>query len=300
MKNIFMMAVICIAATACNRGAMPSITPVINAQIKNEQGNTILAGHCAVAILQTDPYKEWFDRSYNNYTIDSSTVHIMQPYLTNKTVEIFLGSWCGDSKREVPRMIKILQAASFDTANIKLIFVDNSTATYKQSPQHEEAGKNIHHVPTIIVYSHGKETGRIIESPKVSLEKDMLAILLHKSYTPNYESIAWWMQHVPQKAGVMSDAALQPAVNTLKPVCKSMREFNAYGYVLLAQKNYAEALNVFRLNTLLFPTMAAAYSSLGEAYNTTGNKEYAKKSFQKVLQLKPGDETATKMLVELN
>ena len=79
-----------------------------------------------------------------------------------------------------------------------------------------------------------------------------------------------------------------------------MSDFNAYGYVLLAQKNYTEALNVFKLNTLLFPAIAGTYDSLGEAFMTIGNNEDAKKSYQKVLQLKPGDENAAKMLSKLN
>lgn len=294
-----MMAAVCIAATACNRNAMPSSTPITNAQVQNEQGKTILAGHCSVSILQTGAYKEWFDKSYNNYTVDTATIHLMQPYLANKTIEIFLGSWCGDSKREVPRMIKILQLASFDTANLKLIFVDNSTKAYKQSPQHEEAGKTIHHVPTIIVYANNKETGRIIESPKISLEKDMLAILLHQPYAPNYKSIAWWVKNVKEKGTIMSDEKLQNVSHNIKPVNERMSELNTYGYVLLAQKNYAGALNVFKVNALLYPAMAGTYDSLGEAYMQAGNNGEAKKNYEKVLQLKPGDENAIKMLAQL-
>lgn len=300
MKYIIMMAAVCIAALACNRGTMPPSTPIINAQIQNQQGNTILAGHCALSILQTTPYKEWYDKSYNGYTVDTTTVHIMQSQLTNKTIEIFLGSWCGDSKREVPRMIKILQAANFDTANLRLIFVDNSPKTYKQSPQHEEAGKIIHHVPTIIMYSHGKETGRIIESPRVSLEKDMLAILLRKPYDPNYKGIAWWTKNVKERAQPINDLALQNIAFKIKPLCAQMRELNTYGYVLLGQKNYAEALNVFKLNTFIFPAVPGTYDSLGEAFSIAGDKGEAKKNYEKVLQLKPGDENATKMLAQLS
>jgi len=51
MKNIFMMAAVCIVAVSCNRAAVPSATPYTNAEIKNEQGNTILAGHCSVSML---------------------------------------------------------------------------------------------------------------------------------------------------------------------------------------------------------------------------------------------------------
>ena len=47
----------------------------------------------------------------------------------------------------------------------------------------EEVGKNIHRVPTFIFLHGNKEIGRIVESPVVSLEKDMIAILEKKSYS---------------------------------------------------------------------------------------------------------------------
>jgi len=299
MKNIFMMAAVCIATVSCNRAAMPSATPYINAEIKNEQGNTILAGHCSVSKLYITPYKDWFDKSYNEYAVDSVTANQLQPLLENKTLEIFLGSWCGDSKREVPRMIKILQTASFDTAGLRLIFVDNSAATYKQSPQHEEREKNIHHVPTIIVYDKRKEVGRIVESPVVSLEKDLLAILQQQSYIPHYRSIVYWQQHINRRNTIFTDDKLQSLATVFKPICEGMRDFNAYGNMLLAQQNFNEALNVFRLNVLLYTDVAGVYSSLGKAYLTIGNKENAKKNLDKALALKPGDENIMKMLDEL-
>lgn len=284
MKNIFIMAAICFVALSCNRYAAPSITPYSNAEIKNEQGNTILAGHCSLSILNKEPYHQWFDTNYNKYIPDTSVVNTLSPLLQNKEIEIFLGSWCGDSKREVPRMIKVLQTSSFDTSNLRLIFVDNSTKAYKQSPWHEEKGKNIHRVPTIIVYEHNKEIGRIIETPVVSLEKDILTIVQKQSYTPNYKAIAYWQQNISRRAHLLSDETLQSFVATLKPICNGMREFNAYGYVLLAQHKYNEALNVFRLNTFLYPDKPGTFDSLGEAYFTIGNKEKQRKIINRFLR----------------
>jgi tetratricopeptide (TPR) repeat protein len=294
-----MMAAVCITATACNRRAMPSTTPSADTEIQNDQNKKILAGHCPLAAVYTAPYKDWFYKSYDNYTIDSFTLNLIAPMLKNKTIEVFLGSWCGDSKREMPRLVKILQAAGFDTANLKLIFVDNSLKHYKQSPQHEEASKNIHHVPTIIIYNNGGEMGRIIESPKISLEKDLLAILLHQPYGPKYQGVDYWLKHWRSKNATLNDEKLRQAAAEIKPICSGMGEFNAYGYVLLAQNNYAEAINVFKLNALLFPEASGTYDSLGEAYFNAGNKAEAKKNYEQVLQLKPGDENALKMLDKL-
>lgn len=293
-----MGAAIMVLAVACHRATVPTVTttvtntPVINTEIKNASGQTILAGHASISALQMPNYKAWYDDSYNSYAVDAAAAKQLQPLLQNKSIEVFLGSWCGDSKREVPRMIRILEQAGMDTARLSLIFVDNSTGSYKQSPQHEERGKNIHHVPTFIIYDDKKELGRVVESPVSSLEKDLLAILQQQPYQPNYHAIAHWTKQVAERTRNMTDGELQNLVATLKPLCRHYGEFNGYGYVLLAAKNTTEALNVFRLNTMIYPDNAGVFDSLAEAWETTGNNKEAIAAYEKVLQLKPGDEKA--------
>jgi len=294
-----MVAVILVLTVACHRATVPATTPIINTEIKNASGQLILAGHASPSAMQQPNYKAWFDKSHESYTIDTPAVQQLKPLLKNKSVEIFLGSWCGDSKREVPRMLKILSNADVDTANVSLIFVDNSTTSYKQSPQHEEKDKNIHHVPTIIMYDGKKEMGRIIESPMASLEKDMLAILEHKTYQPNYKAIDYWRTNIKTREKDMTDEELQSLVATLKPLCKHSGEFNAYGYMQLAAKNTNEALNVFKLNTMIYPDNAGLFDSLGEAWATVGNKPAAITAYEKVLALKPADENAKKKIEAL-
>ncbi len=292
-----MVAAIMVLAVACHRATVPAgttvtNTPIINTEIKNASGQTILAGRASISAMQMPNYKTWYDDSYNSYAVDVAAARQLQPLLQNKTMEVFLGSWCGDSKREVPRMIRILQQAGMDTARLSLVFVDNSTGSYKQSPQHEERGKSIHHVPTFIIYDDKKEIGRIVESPVSSLEKDLLAILQQQSYQPNYRAINHWTKQVIERNRNMTDSELQNLVATLKPLCRHYGEFNGYGYVLLAARNTTEALNVFRLNTMIYPDNAGVFDSLAEAWETTGNKKEAIAAYEKVLQLKPGDEKA--------
>ena len=83
-------------------------------------------------------------------------------------------------------MLKILKEASVNSNHIKLIFLNNTAAMYKQSPQHEEEGKNIVRTPTYIIYDGKKEMGRIIDSPIESFERDLLKILRKEHYQPNF------------------------------------------------------------------------------------------------------------------
>jgi hypothetical protein len=84
--------------------------------------------------------------------------------------------------------MKMLDCCGFPRAQLKLVMVSNQPDLYKQSPQHEEAGRQIRRVPTLIIEDGAEEWGRIIELPVVSLEKDMLRILRRDGYRPNYSA----------------------------------------------------------------------------------------------------------------
>lgn len=300
MKAIFITISFClILFTSCHRGAVPASTPVVNTETKTATGQPMLLGHCSVAELYREPYSKWYNTSFSNYKTDSNTIAQLGSALKGKTIEVFLGTWCGDSQREVPRLVKILQQARFDTANLKLIFVDNTPGKYKQSPQHEEQGLFIFRVPTIVIYGKS-EMGRIVESPVVSLEKDLLTILQKQPYTPNYKAGNYWHKEVARKSKPMSDAELQSLAVTMKPMTRAMGEINSLGYLVLYQKDYTQALNIFKLNTFMYPDNAGTYDSLAEGYAVSGDKEKAKYYYQKVLAMKPGDENATKQLGLLN
>ena len=97
-----------------------------------------------------------------------------------------MGTWCGDSRREVPRMLKILDYCGIKPEQVKIVMVSNADSLYKQSPNHEERGLNILRVPTLIVYENTTEINRVIEYPVESLEKDLLRIMSKQPYKPNY------------------------------------------------------------------------------------------------------------------
>ena len=65
---------------------------------------------------------------------------------------------------------------------VQMIMLDrNKTSGYGL-----EKDKNIHHVPTIVVYKERQEIGRIIETPTETLEEDLFNILIGDPSTPNY------------------------------------------------------------------------------------------------------------------
>ncbi|MFD2588410.1 TlpA family protein disulfide reductase [Croceitalea marina] len=160
----------------------------INQEIKTEKGLQFLVGPINLEGLQSEPYKAWFTPSYNNYEVDKSLTKMMKKSIGDFNIKLFLGTWCGDSKRETPRIIKILKEAKFPLKNLEIIALDRRKGFYKKSPGREEKGLNIIKVPTLIFLKNGKEANRIVESPIASLEEDILAILSGETYVPNYSS----------------------------------------------------------------------------------------------------------------
>ncbi|MEO6694505.1 MAG: serine hydrolase [Ignavibacteria bacterium] len=78
------------------------------------------------------------------------------------------------------------------------------------------------------------------------------------------------------------------------------RQLNNIGYMFLQNELTIAAIEIFKLNTELFPDIANCFDSLGEAYLKAGNKEEAKKSYSKVVLLDPENEGAKKILDSLN
>ena len=64
-------------------------------------------------------------------------------------------------------------------------------------------------------------------------------------------------------------------------------ELNRLGYKLLEQGLTTEALHVFQLNAVAYPSSANVYDSLGQAYVALGDRERALAAYAKALALNP-------------
>jgi len=74
---------------------------------------------------------------------------------------------------------------------------------------------------------------------------------------------------------------------------------NGTGYELLSQHKMDQAIQMFRVNTILYPKSENVYDSLGEAYLKSGQKAKAKENYQKVLEINPKNEKVVKILETL-
>lgn len=136
--------------------------------------------------LKQAPYQSWYNRYHNSYKPDEATVKALKKHIKGVKIKAFMGTWCGDSKRETPRFYKLLEAVDFNEKNLEMICVN----TGKKTPDNLQEGLNIKRVPTFIFYKKGKEIGRYVEYPRESIEKDILAILSGKNYKHVYSDLS--------------------------------------------------------------------------------------------------------------
>jgi thiol-disulfide isomerase/thioredoxin len=135
---------------------------------------TFILGYFKRDRMLVEPYSEWFIKGYDDYSFNSQVVNsLLDISQEGISIKIVMGTWCPDSRREVPRFMKILDLWHFPDENLILIGVDN--AKTPSVPEYKIL--NIERVPTFIIYKNKVETGRIIETPVTSLEQDLLNIL---------------------------------------------------------------------------------------------------------------------------
>lgn len=272
------------------------------AQEHNEkpEPTKILGKSTVEDIKKVEVHAEWFNKNYDAYTPNANIVgQLSQTKHKKISVEVFYGTWCGDTKREMPRFVKVLDAMNFEREKVSFIGVEDDEKILKQSPTGEERGKGIYRVPTFIFYENGKEIARINEFPSETLERDLLKILNKQPYQPNYAAHAvvkdW------DEKGLLSDPNISAAglANQIHYAVSSDNTLNSLGYLFMAQKKLKEAIVLLHVNANLYPAVANCYDSLGEAYAKADMKEKAISAYEYALKLDPNSKTIPTILEEL-
>ena len=102
------------------------------------------------------------------------------------------------------------------------------------------------------------------------------------------------------------DRALNYAIASLNNLKKENNAYlqsednlNSLGYEYLNQNENEKALEIFRLNVLLFPTSANVYDSYGEILLKMNRKDESIKMYKKSLELNPKNENAKHVLEQI-
>ncbi|HEY7159836.1 MAG TPA: thioredoxin family protein, partial [Acidobacteriota bacterium] len=103
-----------------------------------------------------------YNQNYVDYVPKSDPVQAIHNCSQPVEIKVIFGDWCKDSKKHVPAFIKTMEFADNKAIQIVYINVDRQ----KKEPADLLQSLDIQSVPTFIVYSQGKEIGRVVESPK--------------------------------------------------------------------------------------------------------------------------------------
>ena len=74
---------------------------------------------------------------------------------------------------------------------------------------------------------------------------------------------------------------------------------NAIGYDFLNRKRIKLTLDIFKVNTILYPNSFNVYDSLAEAYYTDKQYDLALLNYKKSLELNPENTNAEKMITKI-
>ena len=275
------------------------ISVTVNAQPANAKLE-IFYGAIQKQDLVKPPFGDWFNAGYDNYQPDPKINEKLKKLVAKGiSIQVFFGTWCGDSQRELPRLLKITDEIGFPQTSLQIIALGSSDSLLKQSPQHEEEGKGIFRVPTVIIYRNGIEINRINEFPAFSLESDLYAILNRQDYIPNYKSFATIRYWLADGTLLNKNISARSLAAQLRPLTNNENELNSLAYLLLKQGKKEEALKIFQVNCHLYPESANVMSSLGEGYWKTGDNKNAVTLLERSLEINKDPKMVKEILAVL-
>ena len=259
----------------------------------------ILVGSVTRAELKAPPYSEWFDGQYTRYQPDPASVEKLRPALAGVFIEAYFGTWCGDSRRQIPRLARLLDLAGVDEPRLSLIGLSDRPMEFKQAPGRPEAKRYVHRTPTIVVVREGREIGRIVETPALSLEADLLAIVGGGGPAPKYGAEAW-VHHL--FTDLPSEDAMKALSSGGPEVLKRSDPDSLWHYAeydLLKNGRALEAKAVLDLHLALNPRSVVGHILMSDALSTLGRRAEARAAVERALALEPGNDRARRAAAKL-
>ena len=177
MKNIFSLVLVALVINCKSPDATAKAT------VSHETQSNVLTGKIEKEDLLKAPHIAWFDPMYRSYSPDAEDLEVIKKNIKDYKIRAVMGTWCADSKREIPKFFKILELSDYDLNNFDLEGVTRA----KVLPDDEQTELDVHRVPTIIFYKDGKEAGRFVEYPQESFEEDIAKIVSGEKYRHSYE-----------------------------------------------------------------------------------------------------------------
>ncbi len=108
------------------------------------------------------------------YEPDRQAVAALAAHREPVDVTVAFGTWCGDSRNYVPKLLRALDDAANPNLRLELVAIGRGFS----APAERLLGQRLTNVPTVIVSQDGDEIGRIAETPAAATaEADLAAVL---------------------------------------------------------------------------------------------------------------------------
>jgi thiol-disulfide isomerase/thioredoxin len=148
-------------------------------------GDNVNKGDLVGPVTEERLYREFpsWQKSASSYGAKPEIVEQLRKINTKLEIVVFFGTWCGDSQSEIPKFLRIYDTVANRNFSLRMYGVDR--ARRDGNGMTERFG--IEKVPTVIFFSNGKELGRIVEYPQVTMEDDFLAIVSGTDPASNYD-----------------------------------------------------------------------------------------------------------------
>jgi cyclophilin family peptidyl-prolyl cis-trans isomerase/HEAT repeat protein len=117
-----------------------------------------------------------------DYLPDPLWVDQLTSFAGSARIIVVLGTWCSDSRREVPRLKRVLQEVGDNGLEMVLVGVDRTKRIFVDGLTDDlSVGSVVDRVPTVVVVDEtGIELGRIVETAESPMEELLARFLLFR------------------------------------------------------------------------------------------------------------------------
>jgi thiol-disulfide isomerase/thioredoxin len=172
MKLRLLMLLFCITLTACKTTSTDSEHP----KDRNARFDRHMDAQGPITIEELQSNYAIFAVKRTNVPSPDSIYYLNQ-VAEPTTITAFFGTWCHDSQREIPELIKLKKALDNPNIRLKLIALDRQ----KKDSQGLAEQAKVKYTPTITVSQKGKELGRIVEQTTQYIGAELVDIIKSSS-----------------------------------------------------------------------------------------------------------------------
>ena len=168
--------------TTTSSSTSSSSEMAVETKTKSNMQEGMLVGEFDKSDLEQEAFSKWFNEGYSEFNPSEEAMATIRENISDYEIVAFMGTWCPDSRRETPKVFKILDEAGYNLSNLTFYGVNRQ----KTTTDNIEKEFDLNRVPTVIFLKDGKEVNRFVEYPRETIEEDFAKIVSGEEYKNSY------------------------------------------------------------------------------------------------------------------